>query len=70
MAIGICCFGGACKNALVMVDTIDGDGVEAWLSSCEEDMALLERDQGFLEFATPNPSVYYCEKTFFYPLIF
>ncbi|GAV84450.1 Transferase domain-containing protein [Cephalotus follicularis] len=48
----------ASVNTLVIVDTIHGDGIEAWLSLCEEDMDVLERDQEFLEFATLNPNVY------------
>ncbi|KAL9462401.1 hypothetical protein AB3S75_000411 [Citrus x aurantiifolia] len=39
-----------------LVDTRFGDGIEAWVSLLEEDMALLEVDKNLLEFATIDPS--------------
>ncbi|KAF2286550.1 hypothetical protein GH714_017625 [Hevea brasiliensis] len=45
------------RNVAILMDTRDGDGIEAWLTLSEEDMALLESNQELLEFAALNPSV-------------
>ncbi|KAJ9176245.1 hypothetical protein P3X46_011580 [Hevea brasiliensis] len=45
------------RNVAILMDTSDGDGIEAWLTLSEEDMALLESNQELLEFAALNPSV-------------
>jgi len=45
------------KNVIVLMDTRDGSGIEAWVCLSEEDMALFERDSELLEFASLNPSV-------------
>jgi hypothetical protein len=45
------------KNFIVLVDTRDGGGIEAWVTLSEEDMALFERNKELLEFAALNPSV-------------
>ncbi|CAL5431089.1 unnamed protein product [Camellia sinensis] len=39
-----------------LFDARDGKGVEIWLFLIEEDMALFEGDQEFLDYASPNPS--------------
>ena len=39
-----------------LLDTRDGDGVEAWMTLKEEDMALFQEDLELLAFASPNPS--------------
>ncbi|XP_021802234.1 salutaridinol 7-O-acetyltransferase-like [Prunus avium] len=36
------------KNVATLIDTKEGDGVDAWVSLSEEDMALFERDRNFL----------------------
>ncbi|KAL9462402.1 hypothetical protein AB3S75_000412 [Citrus x aurantiifolia] len=41
---------------VILMDTRFGDGIEAWVSLLEEDMALLEVDKNLLEFATIDPS--------------
>ncbi|KAG2701846.1 hypothetical protein I3843_06G058800 [Carya illinoinensis] len=46
------------KNVVVLMDTRDGSGIEAWITLSEEDMALFEHDKELLEFASFNPSVY------------
>ncbi|KAJ9176248.1 hypothetical protein P3X46_011583 [Hevea brasiliensis] len=48
---------GAFKNVIVMIDGRDGDGIEAWVTLTEEDMAFFERDRDLLAFACLNPSV-------------
>ncbi|KAF2292835.1 hypothetical protein GH714_029251 [Hevea brasiliensis] len=45
------------KNIIALIDSRDGDGIEAWVTLTEEDMAFFERDQELLEFASLNPSV-------------
>ncbi|KAJ9169397.1 hypothetical protein P3X46_017599 [Hevea brasiliensis] len=48
---------GAFKNVILMMDSRDGDGIEAWVTLSEEDMAFFQRDQELLAFASLNPSV-------------
>ncbi|GLT99988.1 hypothetical protein SLE2022_173890 [Rubroshorea leprosula] len=48
--------GSVFTNMIVLADTITGDGVEAWVSLDEEDMAILQRDPGLLSFALLDPS--------------
>ncbi|KAJ4710925.1 Transferase [Melia azedarach] len=44
------------KNVVQLVDARKGDGsVEAWVSLREEDMALFERDEELLAYASVNP---------------
>ncbi|XAR67949.1 Vinorine synthase, partial [Bertholletia excelsa] len=45
------------RNIVVLVDTKDGDGVEAWVSLDKPVMALLERDKEILEFVSLNPNI-------------
>ncbi|XP_050204947.1 BAHD acyltransferase At5g47980-like [Mercurialis annua] len=45
------------KNIVALIDSNDGDGIEAWVILKEEDMTIFERDQELLEFASSNPSV-------------
>jgi shikimate O-hydroxycinnamoyltransferase len=47
--------GPAFRNLTVLVETKDGNGIEAWVTLDEERMAVLERDPEFLAFASPNP---------------
>ncbi|OMO81450.1 Transferase [Corchorus olitorius] len=39
------------KNLVVFIDTILGDGIEAWINLKEEDMATFERDEVLLAYA-------------------
>ncbi|KAF7839836.1 acylsugar acyltransferase 3-like [Senna tora] len=45
------------KNSVVLVDTRDGDGIEALVNMEENDMALFERDVQLGMFASINPSI-------------
>lgn len=40
-----------------LMDTKDGEGIEAWVTIDEKVMAVLQGDKEFLRFATLNPSV-------------
>ncbi|XP_054799472.1 stemmadenine O-acetyltransferase-like [Prosopis cineraria] len=42
-------------NAVVLVDTPSGHGIEAWLYLPPDDMAMLEQDKDLLAFATLDP---------------
>ncbi|XP_065875958.1 BAHD acyltransferase BIA1-like [Euphorbia lathyris] len=48
---------GGIKNLIVMLDSKDGDGIEAWITLTEEDMAFFERDHELVEAADLNPAV-------------
>ena len=43
-------------NIIILTDTRDGDGIEAWVSLTEEDMAIFETNQELLTFGSLNPS--------------
>ncbi|XP_010478021.2 PREDICTED: BAHD acyltransferase At5g47980-like [Camelina sativa] len=45
------------KNFMLLIDTKDGEGIEAWITLTEEHMSLLECDQELLESASLNPPV-------------
>ncbi|KAL4023948.1 hypothetical protein IC575_017718 [Cucumis melo] len=45
------------RNLVILMDTMVGNGVEAWVVLDDETMKLLENDCEFLEFASPNPSI-------------
>ncbi|GLT46064.1 hypothetical protein SLA2020_198520 [Shorea laevis] len=47
---------GAVKNCVVLLDTEEGEGIEAWVTLREEDMALFEHDQELLKFASVSCS--------------
>ncbi|KAG8640040.1 BAHD acyltransferase At5g47980 [Manihot esculenta] len=47
----------AFKNIVALIDSRDGDGIEAWVTLTEEDMAFFEGDEELLEVAALNPSV-------------
>ncbi|KAE8652385.1 stemmadenine O-acetyltransferase [Cucumis sativus] len=40
------------RNSVVLMDTSDGDGVEAWVNLKEEDMAIFEKDEELLSFCS------------------
>lgn len=44
------------RNIIVLVDTKDGEGIEAWLTLDEQEMALFEVNEEILQFACFNPS--------------
>ncbi|PSS19367.1 BAHD acyltransferase [Actinidia chinensis var. chinensis] len=43
-------------NVIVLADTRDGSGIEAWVTLTEEDMALFETNQELRMFGSLNPS--------------
>ncbi|XP_016648487.1 PREDICTED: BAHD acyltransferase At5g47980-like [Prunus mume] len=45
------------KNIIILMDTKDGDGLEASLTLKEEDMTKFENNKELLEYASLNPSV-------------
>ncbi|XP_062109526.1 stemmadenine O-acetyltransferase-like [Humulus lupulus] len=46
----------AFKNSIILVDTKEGDGVEAWVTLDEENMVIFEKNGDLLNAATFNPS--------------
>ncbi|GMH26973.1 hypothetical protein Nepgr_028816 [Nepenthes gracilis] len=44
-------------NTIVLLDSKDGDGIEAWITLEEQVMSTLESDDELLEYALLNPSV-------------
>ncbi|GFS39810.1 HXXXD-type acyl-transferase family protein [Actinidia rufa] len=42
------------KNAIVLMDTITGDGIEAWVTLDEQDMPVFECNQDLLTYASNN----------------
>ncbi|VVA98936.1 unnamed protein product [Arabis nemorensis] len=42
---------------VVLLDSKDGEGVEAWISLPEQDMSVFLRDQDLLAYAVLNPPV-------------
>ncbi|KAI4313297.1 hypothetical protein L6164_026288 [Bauhinia variegata] len=46
------------KNAIVLLDTKNREGIEAWVTLEQEDMAVFERDDELLAYASSNPSIY------------
>ncbi|KAF2286551.1 hypothetical protein GH714_017629 [Hevea brasiliensis] len=47
----------AYKNIIALMDTRDGDGIEAWVTLAAEDMQFFEQDQELLSFASLNPGI-------------
>lgn len=45
------------KNFVILMETVRGDGIEAWIVLEDEAMKLLELDVEFLEFASLNPAI-------------
>lgn len=45
------------NNVTVLIDSNDGQGIEAWVTLPQEDMSLFEQSTELLAFASPNPSV-------------
>ncbi|XP_047313007.1 acyltransferase Pun1-like [Impatiens glandulifera] len=45
------------RNIIVLIDTKDGNGVEAWISLDEKEMAIFEKKEELFEFAQLNPNV-------------
>ncbi|KAJ6689136.1 hypothetical protein OIU85_005533 [Salix viminalis] len=46
---------GDCKNVASVMDAKDGEGIEAWVSLTEDDMAFFERDRELLAAASLDP---------------
>lgn len=40
------------RNSVVLIDTKEGDGIEAWVTLEENDMSLFQQDQGIKSFTT------------------
>ncbi|CAK9163584.1 unnamed protein product [Ilex paraguariensis] len=55
--IWVCMPAGVVKNTFVLFDTPAGDGIEAMVTLEEQDLAIFERDEEFLAFASLNPIV-------------
>ncbi|KAJ7957633.1 Vinorine synthase-like [Quillaja saponaria] len=51
------------KNAVILMDASDGEGIEALLTLSEEEMALVEKNEELLQFASVNPSIIACTST-------
>ncbi|CAE6194707.1 unnamed protein product [Arabidopsis arenosa] len=47
----------ALDNVTVLIDSNDGQGIEAWVTLYQEDMSLFEQSTELLAFASLNPSV-------------
>ncbi|KAI9095017.1 hypothetical protein K1719_026481 [Acacia pycnantha] len=45
------------KNSVVLMDTSDGKAIEALVALSEQDMALMESNTEFIEFASINPTI-------------
>lgn len=48
------------RNGIVLMDTRDGDGIEAIVNMDEHDMAMFERDVELLQYASLNPNRWAC----------
>ncbi|XVE85235.1 hypothetical protein DITRI_Ditri17bG0075400 [Diplodiscus trichospermus] len=49
--------GAAVPNIFLLMDTWDGEGIEAWVSLSEPEMAFFERNEELLAFASVDPSI-------------
>lgn len=49
------------KNIIYLMDTRDGDGIEAIVSMEEKDMAVFERNEELLQYASLNPNREKCD---------
>ncbi|KAK2637876.1 hypothetical protein Ddye_025671 [Dipteronia dyeriana] len=43
-----------CRNITFLLDTKNGDGIEAWVNLTDEDMAKFETDKELLTYASPT----------------
>ena len=46
------------ENLIVLMDTKQGGGIEAWVTLEEREMEIFQRSKGLLEFASFNPSAF------------
>lgn len=46
------------KQQFVFLEATSGKGLELWLASDEAELSILEKDPEFLQYATPNPSIF------------
>ncbi|KAI8005020.1 BAHD acyltransferase [Camellia lanceoleosa] len=54
---GVGCSGGSVfLNLIILMETRSGDGIEAWVTLDEQEMAILEHDTELLTFASLDPS--------------
>ncbi|KAI8005023.1 BAHD acyltransferase BIA1 [Camellia lanceoleosa] len=54
---GVGCSGGSVfLNLIILMETRSGDGIEAWVTLDEQEMAVLEHDTQLLTFASLDPS--------------
>ncbi|KAL9817593.1 putative transferase [Arabidopsis thaliana] len=44
-------------NVTVLIDSNDGEGIEAWVTLHQDNMPIFEQSTELLAFASPNPSV-------------
>ncbi|CAN4096144.1 unnamed protein product [Withania somnifera] len=47
------------KQQIILLENGNNDGIEAWILRNNEEMLELEKDEEFLAYASPNPSVQY-----------
>ena len=52
-----CCVNDLLSNVIALMDTKDGDGVEAFVTLDEDDMELFEQDEKFLHYDMLNPRI-------------
>ncbi|KAM5573955.1 acyltransferase Pun1-like [Rosa sericea] len=45
------------KNFILLLDTKSGDGIEAWVTLDQQEMAIFECDEELLAFSSVNPSI-------------
>lgn len=45
------------NDVVVLIDTKDGEGIEAWIGLCNEDMAKFEKNPSICAYASFNPSI-------------
>ncbi|KAI5448515.1 hypothetical protein KIW84_015795 [Lathyrus oleraceus] len=52
-----CCVNNLVSNVIALMDTKDGDGVEAFVTLDEDDMEFFEQDEELLHYAVLNPRI-------------
>lgn len=56
--IWVTSIGSPVKNSVVLMDTKDGDGIEALVNMEEGDLAMFEQDVELLQYASLNPTIW------------
>lgn len=54
--IRVCPAAAPIKNTVILMGTKSGDGIEAWVTMAEDDMAKFQRHYHLLEFASSTPN--------------